>query len=178
MAGTVAPSGNAGRVFLSYISCMWKLKLIAMLVVVLALVPYAIIGEIMPWLSSGSVPLQVSLVSEKKRTIQHVSAAVLNYSVSADEFKANQSAYGVELKPVNWQQGSSFTVAVNYSGRRSLSNRYRQDELLVLCLEYSDGKKEYVTAALPDVRKQSELVVKVPSARLHPNGEKGQRKLI
>ena len=134
-----------------------------MLVVVLALVPYAIIGEIMPWLSSGSVPLQVSLVSEKKRTIQHVSAAVLNYSVSADEFKVNQSAYGVQLKPVNWQQGSSFTVAVNYIGQRSKKNpRYRQDETLVLCLEYSDGKKEYVTAALPDVRKQSELAVKVP----------------
>jgi hypothetical protein len=114
----------------------------------------------------GSFPLQVSLVSKSDRRINRITAGVLvSTKESANAVKADLSRFQFDLEPMDWKQGSPFTVRVSCTGEDSGFGRelsYGQGQLLILCVEYADGQKEYVTADIPDGRRLRDITVDVP----------------
>ena len=143
------------------------------LITLVLLFPVMVVDKIFQYfeeLRPHSFPLQVKIDSQKKRKIERISAGTLQYRDWAERFKANPSAYQDKLEPVQWHAGSPFIVPVQYTSSKSFfvskknenPYHYIQNELLILVVEYADGKTEYVTGAIPDGRYQRDLVVKVP----------------
>jgi hypothetical protein len=103
------------------------------------------------------------LLSKSERQIKRVSAD----TAGRKEWAGELDTLRAELSPksVEWEVGKPFVVEVPWGGADSglgRQLRFSQFELLVLLVEYADGTKEYVTAEIPDGRKQRALTIEVP----------------
>jgi hypothetical protein len=71
----------------------------------------------------------------------------------------------LDLEKVSCLEGQPFTVRVPCSGHTSALGRemkYWQFQLLVLHIEFADGKSTYVTVDIPDGRVAREVAVSMP----------------
>src|SRR5262249_22830151 len=113
----------------------------------------------------GGFRLQVNVVPSGSREITRISAEALMLKEWAQYVYEGTDRVELRLEPVQFAAGKPFTVYVESSGERSAFGRdlgYFQYQLLVLRVEYADGTHEYVTAEIPDGRRQREMSVQVP----------------
>ena len=115
--------------------------------------------------NDGAYPLKVSLVSKSSRGIKGASMFLFATEKEAAYAIAEPNDFDPVLGSASWEDGSSFTVPVYFGGWQSGLGRdldYGQAHFLALCVEYADGNSEYVTAEIPDGRRQREITVEVP----------------
>lgn len=128
---------------------------------VVVIISYDVIGE-MRW--SGGYQLEVTLARQSDRKIARITAEAVGRKEWADNIRADPRAVDLRSEPFVPVTNGPFSVQVRCGGRTSaLLGRelgYFNYELLVLRIEYDDGKIEYVTAEIN--RKQRHITVSIP----------------
>ena len=115
---------------------------------------------------SGGYQLEYTLARQTDRKIARISAEAVARKEWADDIRADVLVAELRSEPFVPVTNGPFFVRVRCGGRRSgLLGRelsYFHFELLVLRIDYEDGKVEYATAEIPDARKQRRMTIEVP----------------
>jgi hypothetical protein len=123
---------------------------------------YLVLLESADWV--GGFPIQVGLQDQAGRTIVAVAAEACQFRQDAELFLAHPDSLEFNLVSVPWVQGQPFTIYVVCWGstRWGRERAYRQRESLVMRIEYDDGSRRLVSAAIPDGRVKRRVTVLVP----------------
>jgi hypothetical protein len=116
---------------------------------------------------SGRFTLNIQLVNETGKTIDHVEAAVLSTRNYADMLVSHSDAEGGWMwKPVDLDANSIAQVEVRCSGRTGwLGHKmsYRHFTGLAMKIDFTDGSQSLFAADIPKWDGVRDMVVSVPN---------------
>jgi hypothetical protein len=130
-------------------------------------------GWAMIW--DGDFPLTVTLQPAEPDRISRVWVAPVSHQVDADEILYDHDSPDRTLKEVaNFRE--PFVVYVTCSWKSSGFARecwYAQYRVLVLCVEYADGRREFRIVGIPNGKQTQEVTIQLPlqplRRRMQPN---------
>jgi hypothetical protein len=141
----------------------FRLRTLMIVVAVAAVIClYLALVDSADWI--GGFPIQVDLRDQAGRTIVAVAAETCQFRQDAELLLAHPDSPEFNLVSVPWVQGQPFTIYVVCMGctRWGRERAYHQREFLVMRVEYADGSRRLVSAAIPDGRVKRRVTVLVP----------------